>query len=166
MCNLPFVSSLTDLTSNMLLLVFGLLLPQAPLSVLARSGVYAWSAGNTSLLRRQLAYQPEAASCGDGTTCLDACGNGFETCAANTDLVLFCFNPFVGQTCCKNGDGSESKQTNSPFHAVPHLTSPGTCDAGYYCTHDGSGKTWCCEAVSFHSCLKRPIRCHGAYQDE
>lgn len=54
---------------------------------------------------RQSGYNPDFGSCGIGTTCSDACGDGFITCPANTDMALFCYNPTVGQTCCNNGDG-------------------------------------------------------------
>ncbi|KAK4158941.1 hypothetical protein QBC43DRAFT_374232 [Cladorrhinum sp. PSN259] len=85
-----------------------------------------WSRPATSpLVKRQSGYHPEAGPCGDGDTCVEACGNNYETCPANTDLVLFCFNPKAGQKCCGNYDGR-------------------ACDAGYYCARDGSNKTWCC----------------------
>ncbi len=52
-------------------------------------------------------YPPEFGSCGSGTTCSDACGDGFEACNATTSLSLFCFNKPAGQTCCPNGSGRE-----------------------------------------------------------
>lgn len=63
------------------------------------------------ILERQSGYQPDIGTCGTATTCSDACGNGFITCEANSDLALFCYNPSHGQTCCKNGDGRKWCQT-------------------------------------------------------
>ncbi|KAK4223062.1 hypothetical protein QBC38DRAFT_488525 [Podospora fimiseda] len=92
------------------------------------SHVLKWSKPDFSaLVQRQSGYHPEAGVCEDGNTCVDACGDGYETCPANTDLVLFCFNPRAGQKCCGNSDGR-------------------ACDPGYYCTRDNSDKTWCCES--------------------
>ncbi|KAK3187388.1 hypothetical protein K4F52_003733 [Lecanicillium sp. MT-2017a] len=78
-----------------------------------------------SLMRRDSpGYQPEKTKCGDGDTCAEACGAGFEQCASD-DGVAHCFNPTAKQSCCQDGSGS-------------------SCDEGYYCTHDTSQQTWCC----------------------
>ncbi|PNY23746.1 Uncharacterized protein TCAP_06319 [Tolypocladium capitatum] len=69
-------------------------------------------------------YKPEQQHCGKGNTCAEACGAGFDQCAA-TSGVAHCYNPAAGQSCCVDGSGN-------------------SCDAGYYCTHDHSKQTWCC----------------------
>ncbi|KAK7418524.1 hypothetical protein QQX98_003868 [Neonectria punicea] len=78
-----------------------------------------------SLARRTTnGYQPEQSVCGDGNTCAEACGEGFETCPSQDDAT-HCFNPAGKQTCCSDGSGN-------------------SCDDGYYCTHDTKSQTWCC----------------------
>ncbi|KAK4199408.1 hypothetical protein QBC40DRAFT_307493 [Triangularia verruculosa] len=79
-----------------------------------------------SIGRRQDApgYQPEQAVCGEGNTCEEACGAGYTTCAS-TDNQVHCFNAQAAQTCCPDQSGN-------------------SCDAGYYCTSDKAGETWCC----------------------
>ncbi|KPM35599.1 hypothetical protein AK830_g10968 [Neonectria ditissima] len=78
-----------------------------------------------SLARRSTnGYQPEQSVCGDGNTCAEACGEGFETCPSQ-DESTHCFNPAGKQTCCSDGSGN-------------------SCDDGYYCTHDTKSQTWCC----------------------
>ncbi|KAI1874854.1 uncharacterized protein JN550_002283 [Neoarthrinium moseri] len=69
-------------------------------------------------------YQPDTTFCGTGATCAEACGAGFEQCAS-TDSQIHCFNVGTSQTCCPNGSGD-------------------SCDAGYYCSADSAGATWCC----------------------
>ncbi|KAK8090707.1 hypothetical protein PG994_000212 [Apiospora phragmitis] len=71
-------------------------------------------------------YQPTETLCGSGTTCAEACGQGFEQCGSQDDQV-HCFNPTVGQKCCQGG------------------TNGNACDDGYYCANDGKGATWCCK---------------------
>ena len=83
-----------------------------------------------SLEKRDSGYRPEYNSCGAGHDC-SSCGDGFEKCAASTDLVLFCYDPTAGQKCCPNGQGK-------------------ACNEGYYCATDGSGRTWCCLDVRSH----------------
>lgn len=50
-------------------------------------------------------YQPEQAACGAGSTCEEACGAGYTTCASS-DSKIHCFNPTVGEVCCPNKSGS------------------------------------------------------------
>lgn len=69
-------------------------------------------------------YQPEQSVCGDGDTCAEACGTGYETCASN-DSSTHCYNPADAQICCSDGSGN-------------------SCDDGYYCSHDTAANTWCC----------------------
>jgi hypothetical protein len=59
------------------------------------------------LSRRQLpdGYVPEQTVCGEGTTCAQACGDGYTTCASG-DSAIHCFNPAAKETCCPNGSGS------------------------------------------------------------
>lgn len=107
------------MTCNIQLMFLLLLCP-------AWAEVFMWqppSLGN-SLEKRAGGYRPEYNDCGEGHDC-SSCGDEFEQCAASTTLVLFCYNPTAGQTCCPNGQGK-------------------ACNAGYYCATDGSGRTWCC----------------------
>ncbi|KAM5348169.1 hypothetical protein ACJ41O_007993 [Fusarium nematophilum] len=87
-----------------------------------------------SLSRRSIpGYQPEQSVCGDGSTCAEACGQGYETCPSNDDAT-HCYNPAVKQTCCSDGTGN-------------------SCDEGYYCTHDTKSQTWCCpDAMDLVQC--------------
>ncbi|KAK0665789.1 hypothetical protein QBC41DRAFT_232025, partial [Cercophora samala] len=88
-----------------------------------------------SIGRRQDApgYQPEQAVCGEGNTCEEACGAGYTTCAS-TDSQVHCFNAQAAQTCCPDQSGN-------------------SCDAGYYCTADKAGETWCCpNAMDLEAC--------------
>ncbi|KAH7165485.1 hypothetical protein EDB81DRAFT_254896 [Dactylonectria macrodidyma] len=87
-----------------------------------------------SLARRDTnGYQPEQTVCGDGNTCAEACGEGYETCPS-TDDSTHCFNPANAQICCSDGSGN-------------------SCDEGYYCSHDTVANTWCCpESMSLVEC--------------
>ncbi|KAH8900032.1 hypothetical protein GQ53DRAFT_816067 [Thozetella sp. PMI_491] len=69
-------------------------------------------------------YQPTQSECGAGVTCADACGAGYQTCTSG-DNAVHCFNPAAAETCCPDGTGN-------------------SCEAGYYCTGDNKGETWCC----------------------
>ncbi|KAH6634546.1 hypothetical protein B0J18DRAFT_406182 [Chaetomium sp. MPI-SDFR-AT-0129] len=69
-------------------------------------------------------YQPEQTMCGDGNTCAEACGAGYETCSS-VDSQIHCFNPAAGELCCPDKSGN-------------------TCEAGYYCAADVGKETWCC----------------------
>jgi hypothetical protein len=87
------------------------------------------------ILRRQdqPGYQPEETMCGDGNTCEEACGAGYQTCAS-VDSQVHCFNPTVGELCCPDESGN-------------------SCEAGYYCTADTDGETWCCpEGMELSAC--------------
>jgi hypothetical protein len=78
-----------------------------------------------SLMRRDtMGYQPEQTKCGEGNTCAEACGAGFDQCPSE-DGLAHCFNAAAKQNCCQNGSGQ-------------------SCDDGYYCTQDTSKETWCC----------------------
>ncbi|KAK2070257.1 hypothetical protein P8C59_004769 [Phyllachora maydis] len=78
-------------------------------------------------------YQPAQSVCGDGNTCAEACGAGFETCASS-DSAVHCYNPAVQQTCCPDKSGN-------------------SCDAGFYCTQDTAKNTWCCpNALDLAAC--------------
>jgi hypothetical protein len=89
-----------------------------------------------SLSRRDTnGYQPEQSVCGDGNTCAEACGQGYEQCAA-LDESVHCFNPLAKQKCCQDGTGN-------------------SCDQGYYCTHDTKSQTWCCpDSMDLVQCAK------------
>ncbi|PKS08969.1 hypothetical protein jhhlp_003582 [Lomentospora prolificans] len=88
------------------------------------------------LLRRQedAGYEPEVRECGDGNTCAEACGAGYEQCES-TDSANHCFNPAAGETCCK------------------FLGLGSSCNAGYFCAHDIDQSTVCCaEGKSLEEC--------------
>jgi hypothetical protein len=74
--------------------------------------------------RQASGYQPSQTVCGTGATCAEACGANFVQCASN-DGQTHCFEPSLSQTCCPDMTGN-------------------SCDAGYYCTQDTTGQTWCC----------------------
>ncbi|KAB5571918.1 hypothetical protein GE09DRAFT_1170305 [Coniochaeta sp. 2T2.1] len=74
--------------------------------------------------RQSDGYTPTQSTCGEGATCADACGAGYDTCASNGDTI-HCYNPAAKQTCCPDNTGN-------------------SCDDGYYCTADTAGQTWCC----------------------
>jgi hypothetical protein len=60
-----------------------------------------------SLMKRQTpGYQPGSYNCGQGATCVEACGPGQQQCASN-DGQIHCYNPTVKQSCCSNGSGCE-----------------------------------------------------------
>ncbi|CAH0015443.1 unnamed protein product [Clonostachys rhizophaga] len=78
-----------------------------------------------SLGRRDTSgYIPDQTQCGDGTTCAEACGQGYTECAANGD-TKHCYNPDKAQKCCGDGTGN-------------------SCEKGFYCTNDSANQTWCC----------------------
>lgn len=52
------------------------------------------------------AYQPTQSICGTGTTCAEACGDGYETCTSSDEMV-HCYNPAAAQTCCPDASGSK-----------------------------------------------------------
>ena len=57
------------------------------------------------LHRRDLeGYAPTELLCGEGDTCAEACGKGFDKCNSN-DHLTHCYNPSKKQTCCPNGSG-------------------------------------------------------------
>jgi len=74
--------------------------------------------------RQASGYLPTQTLCNNGTTCEDACGPAFTECAS-TDGQTHCFEPSLNQQCCTDGSGN-------------------SCDAGYFCTLDTQGQTWCC----------------------
>ncbi|KAK0643236.1 hypothetical protein B0T16DRAFT_415550 [Cercophora newfieldiana] len=81
----------------------------------------------------QPGYKPSSSECGVGPTCAAACGAGYETCAS-TDEAIHCFNKAAQETCCPNLSGD-------------------SCDAGFYCTSDKEGETWCCpNALDVKAC--------------
>ena len=70
---------------------------------------YKVSSMSTSALfgisrRSEEGYQPELAVCGDGNSCAEACGDGYENCRS-TDSNFHCYNPGEGETCCGTVDG-------------------------------------------------------------
>ncbi|KAH6659350.1 hypothetical protein BKA67DRAFT_652581 [Truncatella angustata] len=69
-------------------------------------------------------YEPDTTFCGTGTTCAEACGAGYQQCSSSDDQV-HCFDAASSQTCCPNNSGD-------------------SCDAGYYCSADTTGATYCC----------------------
>ncbi|CAI4210601.1 unnamed protein product [Parascedosporium putredinis] len=94
------------------------------------------SPGQLGMLRRQEdgGYEPEVRECGDGNTCAEACGAGYEQCDSD-DTSNHCFNPSAGETCCR------------------FLGLGSSCNAGYFCAHDSDKNTVCCgEGKSLEEC--------------
>ncbi|KAH7030810.1 uncharacterized protein B0I36DRAFT_114329 [Microdochium trichocladiopsis] len=80
-------------------------------------------------------YTPADQFCGAGDTCPEACGANYQTCAS-TDNQVHCFDPSVKQTCCPNGSGD-------------------ACDAGFFCSADAKGATWCCpDSMTLEQCAQ------------
>jgi len=78
-------------------------------------------------------YSPETELCGDGDTCSEACGSGYETCIS-ADKNNHCFNPAAGDSCCSIQSGE-------------------SCETGYYCSHDSYKNTICCpDALDLAAC--------------
>ncbi|ETS83157.1 hypothetical protein PFICI_05033 [Pestalotiopsis fici W106-1] len=78
-------------------------------------------------------YYPDSTACGTGDTCAEACGAGYEQCYSTDDLI-HCYDLANAQTCCPNSSGD-------------------SCNAGYYCTADSVGETYCCpEGTSTDDC--------------
>ncbi|KAF2833569.1 hypothetical protein CC86DRAFT_278157 [Ophiobolus disseminans] len=76
------------------------------------------------VIAKRQGYTPEQRSCGTGRTCQDACGASYVQCPS-TDSRIHCHNPTTGSHCCTDGTGN-------------------ACRAGFYCTTDGRGNTYCC----------------------
>ena len=58
-----------------------------------------------SMIKRQGGYYPTTHTCGQGTTCEEACGAGQVTCPSTSGL--YCYDPAIGDTCCPDGTGSQ-----------------------------------------------------------
>lgn len=58
--------------------------------------------------KRQSGYHPEFNNCGTGSTCEEACGDGYQTCLALGSNALFSYNADAGQTCCPGAQGRTS----------------------------------------------------------
>lgn len=88
------------------------------------------SVGQFGIFGRQTdGYQPEDEVCGgEGSTCAEACGSGYEQCSSS-DSAVHCFNPADGESCCASGDGS-------------------SCLASFYCSRSPDVETFCCPAGS------------------
>jgi len=85
-----------------------------------------------AMMKRQNGYYPTTHHCGSGDTCAEACGVGQETCPSSSGL--YCYDPTAGDICCPDLSGN-------------------SCDAGYYCTSDPDGTTYCCpEGQSLSDC--------------
>jgi len=72
----------------------------------------AGSLGDTGAIdllgRQEDGYNPQLGSCGSGDTCAEACGRGFEECHVIEGVMMFCYEPGAGETCCKDGSGRGS----------------------------------------------------------
>ncbi|KAI2624200.1 hypothetical protein GGR54DRAFT_565448 [Hypoxylon sp. NC1633] len=78
-------------------------------------------------------YSPNQEFCNKGDTCAEACGKGYEQCLSKDGLV-HCYNKSAKQTCC------------------PGMTGD-SCDAGYFCTADDKGASWCCpDSMTLEQC--------------
>ncbi|PHH67921.1 hypothetical protein CDD80_410 [Ophiocordyceps camponoti-rufipedis] len=66
---------------------------------------------NPLLYRRAdtAAYQPEIATCREGASCAEACGDGFEQCPALGAAAgeAHCVNVRARESCCMGGTGRE-----------------------------------------------------------
>ncbi|PSN64102.1 hypothetical protein BS50DRAFT_500200 [Corynespora cassiicola Philippines] len=74
-------------------------------------------------MQKRQGYYPSTSYCGQGETCQEACGAQYEQCPSESGI--YCFDPTVGDHCCRDGTGN-------------------SCNQGYYCTTDGADNTYCC----------------------
>jgi hypothetical protein len=63
-----------------------------------------------AILKRQ-GYYPTTHYCGEGDTCAEACGPTYVQCPSNADT--YCYDPSVGDHCCRDGTGSMSSPPRS-----------------------------------------------------
>lgn len=72
------------------------------------------------------AYQPEMATCREGNSCAEACGEGFEQCSAGVGGgEAHCVNARARESCCTAGAGH-------------------SCADGFLCTVDEAFANFCC----------------------
>ncbi|KAF1928742.1 uncharacterized protein M421DRAFT_420641 [Didymella exigua CBS 183.55] len=76
------------------------------------------------ILKRQ-GYTPETETCGRAETCEEACGANSVECSSTDTSTLYCHLSNDGSKCCPDDSGN-------------------SCEAGYYCTSDSAGDTYCC----------------------
>lgn len=99
-------------------------------------------------LAKRQGYYPTTQFCGTGDTCKEACGSEYEQCPS--DAGLYCFVPTAGETCCPDGTGSEYIR---PLCSLKLTQTLDSCEAGYFCTSDGAGQTYCCpDGLDLASC--------------
>ncbi|KAH7370609.1 hypothetical protein BKA65DRAFT_488876 [Rhexocercosporidium sp. MPI-PUGE-AT-0058] len=83
--------------------------------------------------RQDAGYSPTQTYCGPGSDCASSCGATYIQCASSDD-ALHCYDPTIKESCCPDGTGN-------------------SCEAGYFCTSDTSGDTWCCpDGMDLVSC--------------
>jgi hypothetical protein len=68
-----------------------------------------------AILKRQ-GYYPTTHLCGEGETCAEACGATYVQCPSTSGT--YCYDPTVGDHCCRDGSGSQSYP--------PHISDPAT----------------------------------------
>lgn len=79
--------------------------------------------------RQSDGYQPEDEICGgEGSTCAEACGDGYQECASSDESV-HCYNPAQEESCCASGNGS-------------------SCLSSFFCARDSETGTFCCPGGS------------------
>jgi hypothetical protein len=71
-----------------------------------------------AILKRQ-GYYPTTHLCGEGETCAEACGATYVQCPSTSGT--YCYDPTIGDHCCRDGSGSQS---------YPHLPSYPATQAG------------------------------------
>ncbi|OAL48583.1 hypothetical protein IQ07DRAFT_80739 [Pyrenochaeta sp. DS3sAY3a] len=89
-----------------------------------------------AIAKRQ-GYYPDTSDCGVGDTCEEACGPNQVECPSNSLTTLYCHSSVDGSHCCTDGSGN-------------------SCRAGFYCTSDGAGTTYCCpDGIDTPECARQ-----------
>lgn len=89
-----------------------------------------------AIAKRQ-GYYPDTSTCGRGETCEEACGANQVECPSSSLDTLYCHSSVDGSHCCTDGSGN-------------------SCSAGYYCTSDGAGTTYCCpDGIDTPECARQ-----------
>ncbi|KAF2127375.1 hypothetical protein P153DRAFT_424623 [Dothidotthia symphoricarpi CBS 119687] len=85
-----------------------------------------------AIAKRQ-GYTPDTVLCGSGDTCEEACGAGQVECPSSSISTLYCHDSTDGSHCCSDGSGN-------------------SCDAGFYCTTDGTDTYCCLNSIDTSAC--------------
>ena len=74
-----------------------------------------------AILKRQ-GYYPTTHLCGEGETCAEACGATYVQCPSTSGT--YCYDPAVGDHCCRDGSGSQSYPPFYPSYTSRYIDMP------------------------------------------